>query len=570
MLKNLLIKNFVLIEELEVNFSSGLNILTGETGAGKSMIIDAIDLVFGARASKDQIKTGTNKAILELSIQLSDAFPQELLDENSIELDEDNILIISREISVSGTRSRVNGVLVTQSYIQNIREYLIDIHSQNETYTYIQPKTHIKLLDNYGNKEHQKLLANFTKSFTDYRQTLKEYEISTSQIQSGEQKLDFLRFQINEIEEAQIEDTDEYIKLVEDREILINAEDLKELTYSGYVSLYGEDGSIIDALSNLQNKITKASSFDKNLSEIAEIVTSSTINLKDAADYLRDYSENIEISQQKLSTIEERIELLDKLMRKYGPDLSHVIDNLDKFRLELDTINLCSDNVDKLAIKLDQLSEKIDEDSQKLSLSRSNLAEILSALIQNELMKLEMPKAQFEVRVEGKEEITAKGIDNVEFMISTNPGEALKPLAKIASGGEISRIMLAIKTIFARADQVNTVIFDEIDTGISGKTSQVVAEELSDLGITHQVLCITHQPIIAAMSDSYLYIEKIQKDNYTNIMITKLSEEQKINAISKLASGSYEDHHSINFAIKLVEQSQNYKLLRTNNSIINV
>lgn len=569
MIKNLLIKDFILIDEIEVDFSSGLNILAGETGAGKSMIIDAIDLTLGARSSKDQIKTGANKALLELTIEISDKFPRELLIENGIEVDDNNLLIISREISQYGTRSRINGILVTQNYIQKIREYLLDIHSQHETYKYIQPKTHIDLLDNYGNKDHQELFSAFDTVFKEYKQTLKEYENSKTQIQSREQKKDFLIFQINEIEEAQIEDVNEYDVLIEEREVLINAEDLKDLTYSSYSALYGEDGSIIDVLNTLEHKLSKASNFDKSLLEVSEAITSSAITLRDAADYLRNYAESVDVNMERLSIIEERIDLLDKLKRKYGPTLKNIVDNLNNFKEEFESIQLHSDNIDRLSEKLEKLLVKLNETSLKLSISRRNLAEILSALIQNELVKLEMPKAQFEIKVETKNDITSQGIDDVEFMISTNSGEELKPLVKVASGGEISRIMLAIKTIFAKADNVSTVIFDEIDTGISGKTSQVVGEELSDLGLTHQVLCITHQPIIAAMADNYLYIEKLQEKDKTVISIKNLSEEEVINAISKLASGSSEETHSLNFAIKLIQQAQNYKLLR-NKKIINV
>lgn len=568
MIKSLIIKNFVLIDDLEINFSAGLNILTGETGAGKSILIDAIDLAFGARASKDQIKVGANKALIELNLELPNSFPKEILEENGIEVEEDNLLVVSREVSNSGTRSRINGVLITQSYIQNLREYLIDIHSQHETYTYIQPKTHIKLLDNYGDKNHQELLKTFNQIYSEYKEALNEYNLATSQIQESEQKVDFLQFQINEIEEAQIESVDEYEELMEEREVLVNAEDLKEITYSGYAALYGEDHSIIDILNSIEKQIIKASHLDKNLYDVAEIVASSAINLREAANNLRDYSQSLDVDQEKLFMLEERIEILDKLKRKYGPDLVNVLENLEKFSIEFEQISFSSENVDKLSKKLEILSNNLNNCALALSRSRKNLAEVLSAIIQNELIKLEMPKVQFEIKVRLKGDITSTGIDEVEFMISTNPGESLKPLAKIASGGEISRVMLAVKTIFAKADQVNTVIFDEIDTGISGKTSQVVGEELFDLGITHQVLCITHQPIIAAMADNYLYIEKIQDEQSTKVQVTNLSEEEKINVISKLASGSCEDTDSLNFATKLIQQSQTYKDQKNSRDVI--
>ncbi|EKE03734.1 MAG: hypothetical protein ACD_20C00157G0011 [uncultured bacterium] len=558
MIKSLFINNFALIDKLEVNFGKGLNILTGETGAGKSILIDAIDLVFGARSSKEQIKTGTNKALIELQLKLPETFPKNLLNENGIDLEEDNSLIISREVSHTGTRSRVNGILVTQNYIQSLREYLIDIHSQHETYNYIQPKTHINLLDSYGDKNHQELLENFRNIHSEYKQTKKELEIAQSQIESKEQRIDFLKFQINEISSAKIESTEEYDNLLQERSVLLNAEELKDLAYSSYSSLYGQDSSIIDILSHIENKLIKAAEFDRNLSQIVEILSSSSINLKDVANELRSYSDNLETNPEQLTMIEERIELLDKLKRKYGNDLTDILNNLEQFERELNEIEIKSEKAEELSKNLAILKEKSEKISQELSNSRKNLAKLLSELIQKELVKLEMPKVQFHIKIDLKEDISNNGIDNVEFLISPNPGEPLKPLAKIASGGEISRVMLAIKTIFARADQVNTVIFDEIDSGISGKTSQAIAEELADLAKSHQILCITHQPIIAAMADEYFYIEKIQANTTTSVTVHNLNKEHKIIAISKLASGS-QDQDSINFAAKLTQQATEYK-----------
>jgi len=557
-IKSLFINNFALIDKLEVNFGKGLNILTGETGAGKSILIDAIDLVFGARSSKEQIKTGTNKALIELQLKLPETFPKNLLNENGIDLEEDNSLIISREVSHTGTRSRVNGILVTQNYIQSLREYLIDIHSQHETYNYIQPKTHINLLDSYGDKNHQELLENFRNIHSEYKQTKKELEIAQSQIESKEQRIDFLKFQINEISSAKIESTEEYDNLLQERSVLLNAEELKDLAYSSYSSLYGQDSSIIDILSHIENKLIKAAEFDRNLSQIVEILSSSSINLKDVANELRSYSDNLETNPEQLTMIEERIELLDKLKRKYGNDLTDILNNLEQFERELNEIEIKSEKAEELSKNLAILKEKSEKISQELSNSRKNLAKLLSELIQKELVKLEMPKVQFHIKIDLKEDISNNGIDNVEFLISPNPGEPLKPLAKIASGGEISRVMLAIKTIFARADQVNTVIFDEIDSGISGKTSQAIAEELADLAKSHQILCITHQPIIAAMADEYFYIEKIQANTTTSVTVHNLNKEHKIIAISKLASGS-QDQDSINFAAKLTQQATEYK-----------
>lgn len=561
MIKSLYIKNFTIIDEIEVLFNRGLNILTGETGAGKSILIDAIDTAFGARASKELIKTGAQKATIELSIELSDSFPISVLEENGIEL-EDDTLIISREISQSGTKSRINGTLVNQTFVQNIREYLIDIHSQHETYTYIQPKTHIHLLDNYGDAAHQKAISDYRESYSQYSKIQKQLNSLQSQSTNNEQRVDFLKYQITEIESAKLDNDNEYETLMDERGILLNSEELKELTYVSYDTLYGQDSSIIDALNSIETKLLRAADYDKSLAEVAEIISTSSINLREASDILRHYSDRLETDPQRLEEVEDRIDLLDKLRKKYGPSIEDVKNNLQKFEEELSSIDCSDEKMLMLKKQCTELKEKTLHLAKSLTNSRRSLAEVLSAHIQNELIKLEMPRVKFSISVEEIEELLPNGKDNVEFLISANQGEPLRPLAKIASGGEVSRVMLAIKSIFAKSDKVNTVIFDEIDTGISGRTSQSVGEALANLAASHQILCITHQPIIAAMADEYLYIEKVQTESTTTISVKNLNTEEKVLAVSRLASGSAVDTESVQFAQRLVDQAVKLKLQR--------
>jgi DNA repair protein RecN (Recombination protein N) len=559
MIKSINIKDFILIDELEVSFDRGLNILTGETGSGKSVIIDAIDLAFGARASKDQIRTGANKAVIELSIKLNPDFAFEFLEDNGIEPEDGNFLIISREISQNATRSRVNGVIVAQNFLQELRKFLIDIHSQHETYNYIQPKTHIDLLDSFGKDIHKELLANYKKTFSEYKSAQKELEIVESAVKTGEQKVDFLKYQIEEIAAAKINDLNEYDNLANERSVLLNAEELKNASFSSYEMLYNQENSIIDVLNSLKSKLSKASAHDENLIKFAESVDTATINLKETAGELRDYSENIEYNPERIMAIEERMDLLDKIKRKYGPSLSDVMNNLEKFEQELSLLDFSDEKLQELQEQVKTLRKDSEKLAEDLSTSRKHLSESLSLLIQEKLVKLEMPKVKFAINIENSNQLSSKGKDEVEFLISPNIGEPLKPLAKIASGGEISRVMLAIKTIFAKSDNVNTVIFDEIDTGISGKTSQAVAESLSELGFTHQVLCITHQPIIAAAADRHLLIRKEQSEETTRISITELNSEERTAALASLASGSHEDEDSLKFASSLLEQSKSFK-----------
>lgn len=561
MIKSLYIKNFTIIDETEVLFNRGLNILTGETGAGKSILIDAIDTAFGARASKELIKTGAQKATIELTIELSPSFPLSVLEENGIEL-EDCTLIISREISQSGTKSRINGTLVNQTFVHNIREYLIDIHSQHETYTYIQPKTHIHLLDSYGDSVHQKAISDYRDSYSQYNKIQKQLNTLQSQSTNNEQRVDFLKYQIAEIESAKLDNDNEYEILMDERGILLNSEELKELTYVGYDTLYGQDSSIIDALNSIETKLLRAADYDKSLAEVAEIISTSSINLREASDILRNYSDGLETDPQRLEEVEDRIDLLDKLKKKYGPTIEDAKNNLQKFEEELSSIDCSDEKMSLLKKQCTELKETTLHLAKNLTNSRKSLAETLSEQIQNELIKLEMPRVKFSISVEKVEELLPNGKDNVEFLISANQGEPLRPLAKIASGGEISRVMLAIKSIFAKSDKVNTVIFDEIDTGISGRTSQSVGEALANLAASHQILCITHQPIIAAMADQYFYIEKVQTEDATTISVKNLNTEEKVLAVSRLASGSADDTESVQFAQRLVDQAEKLKLQR--------
>ncbi len=559
MIRNLYIKNFALIDELELSFDKGLNILTGETGSGKSIIIGAIDLAFGARAFKDVIKTGADKAYIELSIKLQDSFPYEILESNEIEIPGEKELVISREITPNTTKLRINGIPVTLAYIQRLRKYMLDIHTQHESYNYINPGIHTELLDNYAQPGHRQVLNEYRKCFTGLKSARKELQSLQAGVQENIQKIDFLKFQIEEIQNAQIENINEYDELINERSVLLNAEELKDLTYSAYSALYGEDRSITDVLCMIEHKLAKAAEFDEKLSELREIISSSTINLKEAAKDLRDYSENLETDAQKLQEIEERISILDKLKKKYGPMLFDVLKNLEKFNLELNEINFSDEKISDLIKQVKDLEEKTACFAQELSLSRKETAEKLSGMIQKELIKLEMPGCRFYVSVETTEELTSEGYDSVEFLISPNLGEPLKPLCKIASGGEISRLMLAIKTIFAKSDRINTVIFDEIDTGISGKTSQTIAEAFAKLSLSHQILCITHQPIIAAMADRHIHIQKTRDHTDTRILTQILDRQARLKTIAGLASGFADDKDSINFARKLLNQAENCK-----------
>ena len=534
MLKSIFIKNFTLIDELSLDFDARLNILTGETGAGKSIIIDAIDAALGARANKELIKEGQEKASIELSLHSKNDSVKKFLEENEIDFDDE--LVLYREITTNATRSRVNGVMVTQNILQELKNLLIDIHSQHQTYTYLQPKTHINLLDEYGNNEHKAALEISKSTYKEFLRTKREFAEKSQQNTDIEKKIDFLKFQIEEIEQAEITDIEEFETLKAEREKIVNAKELKELTYSSYYALYGQDASILSTLGNLENKLIKASSFDKELSKIADNISESATILKAASDELRDYSESLSCEPYRLEQIEERLNLLEKLRRKYGTTLEQILKNLETFKKELESIENADENLKLLEERVKILEETSNSFAQELSISRQNLAQKLSEMIESELHQLAMPNAKFKVNMEQIEK-NSLGIDNVEFLISANPGESLKPLAKIASGGEISRVMLAIKAIFAKSDSVNTVIFDEIDTGISGQTLQAVADKMKLSSASHQIICITHQPIIAAAAHKHLHVEKHQDLLSTKVVVKELDWQGRIEILSRIAGG---------------------------------
>lgn len=548
MIKTLRIKDFIIIDELELTFEKGFNVITGETGAGKSIIINAIDLAFGARASKELIKTGKQRAVIELTLGLKESLSKDFIEEYGIE-DYGYELILSREITESGSRSRVNGSLVTQDVIKILRESLIDIHSQHMTYTYIQPKYHINLLDSFGDSAHINLIESYKLVYSQYCDICSKLELAKNKTQMSEQQVEFLKFQIDEIESVKIDDIEEDAKLSDELNILANTEKLKQLSYSAYWALYGEDGCILDALGKVKTSISKASETDSNLLDYESELISTQETLRELASNLRNYAEAMELDEQRLDEVQQRIDVLDKIKRKYGNTLEQVLSTYENLLSEYNSVEFSQDEIVNLENKKSEILTCMTELAVSLSESRKTISLYLSDKIRNELEMLDMPKVKFEISVE-QSDFTSNGRDIVEFLISTNISEAPKPLAKIASGGEISRVMLAIKTIFAKSDNINTIIFDEIDTGISGNACQAVATEIMKLAQSHQIISITHQPIIAAKSDRHFYVAKTQ-DEKTEVKVYVLDEANKIKAIAMLAAGEITDD-SINFAKQLI------------------
>lgn len=548
MLSKIFIKNYILIDELELDLADGLNIITGETGAGKSILINAIDIAFGAKTGKEVIKNNADKAIIELTLlnkkqDLSSLFDEYGIDDNGEEI------ILSREITQTGSRSRINGCLVNQEFMRKFRELFIDIHSQHQTYSFLQPKYHIILLDAYAKNTCGAMLEIYRKEYNHYKDLEAKLEELKNSADKTEEQIDFLKFQVNEIDEAQIKSAEEDEELNNELSVLENVEKLKDLTGSSFWSISGDDGSILDTLIQIKSNLTKASGMDSSLEESESRIIEAIEVLKDVSSSLREYSSALEYDEERINSIQERLFMLDKLKHKYGGTLEKVMEQGEKLRKELDSIEFSTQNIEELEKEIVEEKKKLELLAGEISEERKNYAQVLSGLIIEKLEKLELPKVKFEIHFD-RTELSPNGFDKVEFLISTNISEGLKPLAKVASGGEISRVMLAIKTIFAQSDNIDTVIFDEIDTGISGKTSQAVADEVKELSKYMQIIMITHQAIIASKSDKHFYVKKTQ-DGKTSVDISVLEDNAKLKAIAELAGGEVTEE-SLKFAKTLM------------------
>lgn len=548
MIKQIKLKNYILIDELCANFDNRLNIITGETGAGKSIMLNAIDLVFSARVSKDVIKNGCDKAIIEIVLENKKHDLSELFEQNGIDNIGDEI-ILSKEITQNAVRSRINGTLVNQELLKNMRTLFVDIHSQHQTYTFLQPQYHINLLDSYAKEVYGSTLDKYKSKYKLWCEMNSELEILKKSANATDSQIDFLKFQINEIEEASIQNKNEDEELEKELEVLENAEKLKGLTGGAYWAINGDDGSILEGLLKIKYDIAKAADFDNSLDDVNQQFIDVMENIKDISSILRDYSQNLDNDTQRLNDIQERLYLLDKLKRKYGGSLEAVLSGYEEFCKELNSIEFSTQNIEVLEQEIAKTKNELLQIGQEISEQRQNYAQVLSVLIQDKLTALEMPKARFKIEVTERE-LSPNGINNVEFLISTNVSEDLKPLAKVASGGEISRVMLAIKSIFAQTDDIDTVIFDEIDTGISGKATQSVADEIVELSKTHQIIIITHQAIIASKANKHFYVRKSQ-ENETKVEVYVLTGDNRVKALAELAGGAI-NNQSIEFAKSLL------------------
>jgi len=544
MLHELSIRNLAVIEEAHVNFHQGFHVLTGETGAGKSILIDALSLVVGGRGSADMVRYGTEKAEVEALFDLSTEHPVwARLDHLGLDYDSSEMLVVRRELTATGkSSSRINGQLVTITMLREIGETLVNIHGQHEHQSLLKSEQHLEWLDMYGGNDLLEVKQQYHQYYEQLlliRSQLHELENST---RVNEQMKDLYSFQIEEIQNAKLV-VGEDEELAEQRTLLMFAEKRTTAANEAYLALHDANG--LQAINDSIKKVNEILKYDEaTLNPILEQLQNAYYTAEDAMFSLRTYRDEVESDPIQLQFVEDRLDLIRTLKRKYGETIEDILTYYNKILDELDKMENRDEHLAKLKAEEDKWYEKALEEALKLSQLRKSAADKLAKEITLELTQLQMGASMFEVALEqtaigesDRAKLSAAGLDLAVFMMSTNPGEPLKPLHKVASGGEMSRIMLALKAIFAKLDQIPVLIFDEVDTGVSGRAAQAIAEKLSSLAHNCQVFSITHLPQVACMADHHYEIRKQVKDLRTFTSVTELKQEARINELARMLGG---------------------------------
>ena len=557
MLEHLHIKNVALIKESEISFGEGLNILTGETGAGKSMVIDSLQFALGGRAGKDFLRHGEKMASVEALFAVQSSALQEKLEENGIEPEEDGSVLITRTLSETGKSvCRVNGSTVTVSMLKEIAEDLIDIYGQHEHQSLLNPSKHIRLLDRFCGAGFGDAMEEYKASFSALKEIDKQLDALMGNESQREQRMDILSFQKDEMEAAAIKAGEEE-DLLEQKKRLGSMEKLIRLTGESIALLYdGNDRmpSACDQLGDALSKLQEAAEYDHTLTPFVDALADAYAAVEDTARELKREADKQENDPEALEQIEERLQIIYKLKRKYGGTVEAVLAFYDKVVEELDFLANRNEKVAELMAIREKEQKKLTAYAETLTARRKDTAEQVAEQIETALRDMEMKDARFHIQIDEKSDWTADGKDKVEFLISANAGESLKPLAKIASGGEMSRVMLALKTVLVDADDIGTFIFDEIDTGVSGRTARKVGEKMRFLGGKRQILCITHLPQIAAMADSHFLIEKESDGEETTTKVTPLTEEGSVGEVARLMGGSDVTETTLAAARELIQE----------------
>lgn len=535
MLLEISIKNFAIIEAISLNFEKGMTVLTGETGAGKSIIIDAMNMMLGARAATDVIRHGAPKAEIEglFSVENSRSL-QELFDEQGLELGDE--IIIRREILQNGRSvSRVNGQMVNLSVLRAIGQHLVDIHGQHDQEELMRPQLHIQMLDEFGDAAFFELKQAYQTSFDAYRKMRKQVlEVKKNQ-QEHKSRIEMLEFQMAEIEAVNLQ-TGEDISLNQERDKLLNHKNIADTLTNAYTMLDNEEFSSLANVRSAMNDMESVEEYDPEYREISSSLSETYYVLEDITKRLEDIIEDLDFDGNRLLQVENRLDLLNTITRKYGGTVDEVLLYFTKITDEYNLLtgnNLSSEDMEA---ELKKLEVNLVALANQLASARRDLAQQLEAEIKQELQDLYMEKAQFQVRF-SKGKFSREGNEAVEFYISTNPGEDFKPLVKVASGGELSRLMLAIKSAFSRKEGKTSIVFDEVDTGVSGRVAQAIAQKIHKIGQHGQVLAISHLPQVIAIADYQFFIEKISDEHSTVSTVRLLTLEERVEEVAKMLAG---------------------------------
>ncbi|QKS70971.1 DNA repair protein RecN [Paenalkalicoccus suaedae] len=574
MLLELSIRNFAIIDEVTISFDEGLTVLTGETGAGKSIIIDAIGQLIGGRGSVEFVRHGSKRAEIEGLFSIQESRSQELsrlLIDVGVKLDEEETIVLRREMTQQGKSvCRINGKLTTLAILRQVGQQLVDIHGQHEHQQLLQTEKHVMFLDRFAEDDLRESKAEYRAVYDKFLKKRQQLTQVSSDEKQMAQRLDLISYQFEEIKKAELVPNEDQ-ELQEEKKRLDNSEGLYQNVHGAYDSLYG-DGKGLEWVMAAMNQMEEAAELDPNLQQVLETITSNYYLLEEATYSLRDYYEAIEFDPDRLNTIEARLSEITQLKRKYGETVNAVIEYATSIEEELDTLTNREQRLEQWEKELESIANDLRIEGENLTAIRKRSSVKLQEAISQQLQDLYMKNTNFDVAIETRmngelraedllkrNPFTPNGIDEIGFLVATNKGEPLKSLAKVASGGEISRMILALKSILSRHEGVTSLIFDEVDTGVSGRVAQAIAEKIHGLSIGSQVLCITHLPQVAAMADTHLFISKNEENDRTTTDVRPLTNKEQVEEISRMISGVEITELTRQHATELLDQARSSK-----------
>lgn len=537
MLLNLHVKNLALIEEVDVDFEKGLIVLTGETGAGKSLILGSVNIALGNKASKDMIRKGTDYSLVELTFSVSENCAKQLK-KYDIYMEEDNIVTVTRKISEGRSISKINGETVNIKTLKNVMSLLIDIHGQHDHQSLLYTKNHLDILDKFAKDSILELKEQIKEEYSKYTKLIKKLEEFNIDEGQKAREIEFAEYEVNEIESANLK-PEEDVQVEEEFKKLSNSKEIVSALSEIYNALsYETAGGLGDIINKAVMDINSIKGMDEKISQFQTELYDIDNLCRELTSQIYDYNSGMDFNPEYVREVEERLDVINHLKLKYGNSIEEILRYKEEKEEYLEKLNNMTDEMESVKNQISELEVTLNNLCTKLSEQRKKAAKELEVLVKQALVDLNFIAVEFEIQITRKESIGENGFDNVEFMISTNPGESVKPLVKVASGGELSRIMLAIKSILATEDDIDTLIFDEIDTGISGQTAMKVAEKMAKISRNHQVICISHLSQIAAMADSHYLIKKTADENSTTTSIKKLTRQQSIEELVRINGGS--------------------------------